>query len=688
MTDFFLKIFNMSISASYLILAVLLFRLLLKKAPKWVAVVLWGLVAVRLVLPAPPPNPLSLIPGTETVSPQIMTDPTPSIQSGIPVLNDTVNPIIGEVFAPAPGASVNPLQIWIPVLAGVWLAGMAAMLIYTAVSYFRIKKKIGTAVLLRDNLFQSERVISPFVLGIVKPKIYLPFAMTEKDLPHVIAHEQAHIQRKDHLWKPLGFLLLTLHWFNPLMWLGYILLCRDIELACDEKVVKTLDRELRADYSQALLNCSVNRRMIAACPIAFGETGVKSRVKSVLHYKKPAFWLLIAAVLVFTGVAVFFLTDPLTDDNTGAKSLSLEWRDEQTVEFELRYAFPQGPSYSVRYVPENEGEYIGDGMIPYDGNLGKYRVLIEFGDMEPSKAFREKFCTGKPVELENTPIRILAKCAHPSGHGFVLYLGFDRPISVPSIKGKLGTFGGTLKIPVTLLPDPHGDLADRFPAYFGLDYANGLDVYVWQMAANSYSFGLLPHAEPSENRISEKLLTLKSASPEEMREILTAYPVTAERIHIIPWSHPASSYLTAWEIAGEDIAKERLLYVERIRQMLFNTATYPFAGDELLSTYFDFDGDGLQEICSIHAGSASAIDMFTVVVEAGNESYHKILWMENIDSCEFSFRSDKSGELILQATSREDPSASRLLYIYIKGGQLFIKENGNPIGDHWIPYAE
>ena len=547
MTDLFLKILNMSISASYVILAVVLLRLLLKKAPKWISVVLWGLVAVRLVLPASLPNPFSLIPGTETVPPQIMTDPTPSIQSGIPAVNNTLNPFIEQVFTPAPGASVNPLQIWIPILTQIWVAGVAGMLLYTLFSYFRIKGKVRTAVLLRENLYQSENAVSPFVLGLIKPKIYLPFDVREGDLPHVIAHEQAHIKRKDHLWKPLGFLLLTLHWFNPLLWLGYVLLCRDIELACDEKVIKTLGRDMRAEYSQALLNCSVNRRMIAACPLAFGETGVKSRVKSVLHYKKPAFWLLILGILLCVAVTVFFLTDPLSDDNRGAKSLAVKWADQRTAELELRYTFPQGRGYSVRYVPEDEGEHIGDGMIPYDGSLGKYRVLIEFGDMEPSKAFREQFPAGKAVELTSAPARILAKVAHPQGHGFVLYLGFDVPVAVTSVQGKLNIFGGTLTIPVALLEDSEVALREKFPAYFGLDYSKGLDVYVWQMAADSYSFGLLPHGDPPESPSSQQLLSMKAASYEEMRAILTSYPLTAQRIHVIPWGNPASSYLLPWE---------------------------------------------------------------------------------------------------------------------------------------------
>jgi beta-lactamase regulating signal transducer with metallopeptidase domain len=292
MTDFFLNIVNMSISASWIVLAVLLLRLLLKRAPKWITVLLWGIVAIRLICPLSLESVMSLIPSTETISPDIMMEHKPSINTGIPIVNDVVNPVIEESFSPEPLTSVNPLQILIPVLSVVWMVGIAVMLVYTVISYWRVKSKIGTAILLRDNIFQSESVVSPFVLGIIKPRIYLPFHMTEQDMEHVIAHENAHIRRKDHWWKPFGFLVLTLHWFNPFIWLGYVLLCRDIELACDEKVVKEFDHQQKADYAQALLTCSVNRRVIAACPLAFGELGVKDRVKSVLNYKKPAFWIL------------------------------------------------------------------------------------------------------------------------------------------------------------------------------------------------------------------------------------------------------------------------------------------------------------------------------------------------------------------------------------------------------------
>lgn len=321
MSQFFLKIFNMSISASWIILIVLVLRLLLKKAPKWINVLLWGIVAIRLICPFTIESVMSLMPSAETINPQTITR-TPTINTGIPSINNTLNPIIQEsTIVVSQEESINILQLLISVFSKVWIAGIVLMLTYSVMSYIRIKRKIGTAVLLQDNIYQSETVVSPFVLGLIKPKIYLPFNISEQDILSVICHEQAHIQRKDYLWKPLGFLLLTLHWFNPLVWLGYILLCRDIELACDERAIKKMTTEQRADYSQALLACSVNRRMIAACPIAFGEVNVKNRIINVINYKKPTFWIIVVAIIASIVVAACFLTNPVnskdsTDNNT------------------------------------------------------------------------------------------------------------------------------------------------------------------------------------------------------------------------------------------------------------------------------------------------------------------------------------------------------------------------------------
>lgn len=359
MNELFLKIINMSISASWLILAVLILRLVLKKAPKWVNVLLWGIVAVRLICPLSFESALSLIPSSETIPLDIEMAAKPTIDSGVPAINSVVNPVLSS-FAPPQHVltSANPLQIWIPILNIIWLIGVGALLLYTAVSYWRLCRKVDTAVRYKGNIFQSENVSSPFVLGIIKPRIYLPFNMNGQDLEHVVAHEQAHIRRKDHWWKPLGFLLLTIHWFNPLMWLAYVLLCRDIELACDEKVIKELGNEQRADYMQALVACSVNRRMIAACPLAFGEVGVKERVKSVMNYKKPAFWVIIIAVIICVGVAACFLTNPKQDRYT------------------LRIVVPAGSQEKFVYTDEEVSTIRNSIKIWSGDGLGDTEVLL------------------------------------------------------------------------------------------------------------------------------------------------------------------------------------------------------------------------------------------------------------------------------------------------------------------------
>lgn len=305
----FSNVLNISITASWVVLAVLLVRFALKKAPKWIHVALWGIVAVRLLLPFSIESVFSLLPSKETVPSHLM-------QAQGTQLHDSAHlDIISNPYFPGNvslelSQSTDRVQISMMLMTFVWLAGIAAMLIYTDVSYIRLRQKVSTAVLLRDNIYQSENVTSPFVLGLLRPTVYIPFKVDGQSLEHIIAHEQAHICRRDYIWKLLGFLLLTIHWFNPVMWVAYILLCRDIELACDEAVIKNLGNEQRADYSQALLDCSVNRWAIAACPLAFGEVGVKERVTSVLNYKKPAFWLIIAAVIVCAVVAVCFLTEP------------------------------------------------------------------------------------------------------------------------------------------------------------------------------------------------------------------------------------------------------------------------------------------------------------------------------------------------------------------------------------------
>ena len=332
MDDVFLKLVNLSISASWLILAVLVLRVVLKKAPKWVMPLLWGVVALRLVCLFSIESALSLIPSAETIPSEIVTETREPVLYEQATLDIVTNPTLPSAAEVPVGVSRQQAQVDFNIYSVLWLAGMAALLVHALVSAGKLKKKLATAILLRDNIYESEFVDSPFVFGVVKPNIYLPMHMDEGTAAYVIAHERAHLARRDHWWKVLGYLVLALHWFNPLVWVAYILFCRDIELACDEKVVRGLDGAARADYSQALLSCAAPKRAVAACPLAFGEGNIKTRVKSALHYKKPAFWVAAAAVLAVVIVAVCFLTNPRSERGSLVWAQKLNAADVASIE--------------------------------------------------------------------------------------------------------------------------------------------------------------------------------------------------------------------------------------------------------------------------------------------------------------------------------------------------------------------
>lgn len=332
MDDVFLKLVNLSISASWLILAVLVLRFVLKKAPKWVMPLLWGVVALRLVCLFSIESALSLIPSAETIPSEIVTETREPVLYEQATLDIVTNPTLPSAAEVPVGVSRQQAQVDFNIYSVLWLAGMAALLVHALVSAGKLKRKLATAILLRDNIYESEFVDSPFVFGVVKPNIYLPMHMDEGTAAYVIAHERAHLARRDHWWKVLGYLVLALHWFNPLVWVAYILFCRDIELACDEKVVKGLDGAARADYSQALLSCAAPKRAVAACPLAFGEGNIKTRVKSALHYKKPAFWVAAAAVLAVVIVAVCFLTNPKSERGSLVWAQKLNAADVASIE--------------------------------------------------------------------------------------------------------------------------------------------------------------------------------------------------------------------------------------------------------------------------------------------------------------------------------------------------------------------
>ena len=558
MTEFFLNVVNMSISASWLVCAVLLLRLLLKKAPKWINVLLWGIVAVRLICPFSFESVLSLIPSSQTINPEIALN-APVIDSGVTIIDNVINPIIGEAtISLHPEKDVNLFQFIMPYLAGVWLVGIAALLIYTIISFLRLKGKIGTAVLLRDNIYQSEAVVSPFVLGVIKPKIYLPFNMNGQDMNHVIAHEQAHIRRKDHFLKPLGFLILTLHWFNPVVWFGYILLCRDIELACDEKVVKELSNEQRADYSEALLACSVNRRMIAACPLAFGEVGVKDRIKSVLNYKKPAFWVIVVAIVVSITVAVCFLTNPISD----------------------RLANIEGGKLDA-YLTEQTAVMISDGETHKYVGAVKDDMLKKLFDIKIS---RKEVSLSRDEERDKTNTLILNMLTEESDIliSFVggIYVHFNADFSQVWVNdGVKPTYSYKVKNPESAkkiynsiinlylsdvggVDDPSNVIVNttinglkvKYPQFFNVSTDGGLTVYIWQMSANNYSCYL---ANTSTEAISDNSFAYDvGASIAEMRAILSTYDVEQKDITVQPVINPFSSYVYNIDTAYRTKVKE------------------------------------------------------------------------------------------------------------------------------------
>lgn len=355
MAAVFLKLLNLSISASWLVLAVLVLRLISKRSPKWMNVLLWGIVALRLVLPFSIESALSLIPSAETVSPAaVQFDPAPTITSGVSVIDNAVNPSLSEHFAAVPTASVNPLYVWTEIAGWVWLIGLGAMLLYALVSYLRLRRRVSVSLPIQDHIYLCDAISSPFILGVVKPHIYLPSGLDEVQRQNVLAHEQAHLARRDHWWKPLGFALLAVYWFNPVLWLAYTLLCRDIELACDERVIRTMDESAVKTYSTVLLACSMPRKAVITCPLAFGEVGVKERVRNALHYKKPAFWVVAASVAVCVVVAVCFLTDPPTD--TDAAGL-VGFHREQVTYADVTDASGAQPSSVLLTAEETDAVY-------------------------------------------------------------------------------------------------------------------------------------------------------------------------------------------------------------------------------------------------------------------------------------------------------------------------------------------
>lgn len=573
----FLKLVNMSLTAGWLILAVFALRLVLRKAPKWMRCALWGMVGLRLVFPFSIESALSLIPRAETISPDIGYAQTPGITSGIPVLNQAVNPIISESLSPTVGASVNPLQVWTTVAGYVWLVGIAAMLLYTLISYIRLRRKVDTAVLLRDNIRQSENVESPFILGLFRPLIYLPFNMTDEDMANVLAHENAHLKRRDHLIKPLAFLLLTVYWFNPLVWLAYILLCRDIELACDERVVKDLGEQERRDYGAALLVCSVSRKSIAACPLAFGEVGVKERIRSVLNYKKPAFWIIVVAIVACIVLAVCFLTNPKNEKLHATELFNHGYSVESIVY--------QSGSYSFFYTPKT---------APYYYLTSDYMLLARENKESDEHLFVGAF---KPVDLTKD--------------NFDRYFWNDKTWDGGSAAGLRRGNDKAWQLLVTDMPDT--------VFYYLLLQDNG-DIYL--------TYGYYDASEINDPASDDSSIrwVFKLRLEEDLDSEFSG--VGAEGVSATEWFDYLHSDDMPWGDARETTLDEFPDVTfrwtsEKVEAVTGEKAEVLYQGMPVWSVYFcDLTGDGKPELCSTLSIGSGIVDNRIIVYDyAAGASY-------------------------------------------------------------------
>ena len=629
MEAIFLKILNMSITATWLVLAVFVLRLLLKRAPRYISVILWAMVGVRLICPFSFESVLSLIPSAETVPPSIIYSDTPAIESGVPIINHTINQVITENLAPTPEASVSPMQIIAFIATVVWILGVLVMIFYTVFSYLRIERKVREAVQYEGNVWLCDHVDTPFILGIVRPRIYLPSNISKQDMDYVIAHEKAHIKRRDHLWKPLGFLILAVYWFNPALWFAYVLLCKDIEFACDEKVLKQMGSEIKKPYSDALINCSVPRKMISACPLAFGEVGVKGRIKSVLNYKKPAFWIVLVAVITSIAVALCFLTNPKKKLNNN----SLKNPPELSVSCGKSSVTAWEGGYSWKYTNPHTGE----GTAVYADDFHPLKVIDSVPKLEiaPSVVSSEK---PRVASLQFTiePDKIDVKCykldeqnvnnseaisvqgtSFKMKEGYYLYEIIAWWSSSDVYSGSVTyAFQTTDRDFVaqnstsSTTSQPQNDalskytawysqgadsglslssinaLKERFPQFFNLKTDGGITVYIWQTSENNYRCFLMNTNTAA--KTDQSFAFSSGTTIAETRAILSTYDIDKADITVTPVKNPLFSYDYKIDSKYEEKVRDLFWQSDKVLYTM-TSAVSVLDDDELTETALNSD---------------------------------------------------------------------------------------------------
>jgi len=436
MGDVFLKLLNMSITAGWLIIAVLCVRFLFRKIPKWVKCLLWGVVAIRLIFPFSIESEFSLQPSAEPIQSSTMVEGeilpyVPSVDSNLAIVENTVNPILTETFAYQEAESVAPLQLITGIAGSVWLCGMIVLLVFAIGSMVRLYLLVRESVHYRDNVYICDAVKSPFILGIIKPRIYLSSSLSEDEMDYIIAHEKAHLRRRDYLWKPFGYLLLCVYWFNPLCLIAYIMLCKDIELACDEKVIRNMGFDDKKEYSRVLLSCATQRRLVFVCPLAFGEVGVKERVKSILDYKKPALWITIAAIVVCVIVAVCFLTNP-------------------SGEYQIRITIPAGSTAVFCYSDEEISPKANTLTLANGDGLGDTEVVLVPVEVREENVYDEPayMTPGMPIKMDvekGAWFKIGVNMQNPTSEDIDVYISVSNvEVRIASAEGEeVPEFDGT-----------------------------------------------------------------------------------------------------------------------------------------------------------------------------------------------------------------------------------------------------
>ncbi len=653
MTDIFIKIFNMSIAAAWIVPVVIILRLLLKRAPKWAVCLLWGVVGIRLALPFSLKSILSLLPSGATLPADIVTSPHPQIHSGISALNSAVNPIIEETAKESALKGESFMEGLLFTVAVVWVVGLALMFLYGAVSYLRLKKRVAPSIKLRDKVYICDSIDTPFILGVIRPKIYLPSALGDGEAEYVVAHEKAHLKRLDHIIKPIGFVLLAVHWFNPFIWMAYILLCRDIEKACDERAVKNMDGDAKKGYSEALLSCSVKTRLISACPLAFGEVGVKNRVKSVLSYKKPALWIIIAAVIASVVLSVCFLTDPKEDkqydtvnnpvitflgQGTNKEGVSVLVSDydltgeEPFIEVEWFNDSDEVYSYGMAFdiLFEEDGEYRSCKKGDLYFNL--LAILLEPDDVNT-----------KHYNLSDFDMTRAGKYRFVSGFNKDAYIDFEVSEG-PSSQGG----------------EPIGPISTVFETSYIYSDAPGMDMPKFTLGDNGrFSFSwsnFSSYIAIGDYTAEGDTLTLYA--DDNNCYIFKAkdggYVFDAESSDPIPTYKYSASAIAQTPVPDGAFFKK-----------IITESQYSAVIDSIEA---DIDGDGKKENCCLSHGPTSGLFSFVFTAVNDEVSY------KNTFACNYedvSFQTDEKGKVYIKAERAFDDS-STALDIEIRNGNILL----------------